>query len=98
MRGEGGYEPFLPRGRFFCREDEQRSPRAERRPRLARDACEAHGQFFEPSETVDGLGETVDALLAGGHGDSVERGERRQSKVVERIIRVIVHAFRQEAI
>ena len=98
VRGEGGYEPLLPRGRFFCREEEQRSPRAERRPRLARDACEAHGQFFEPSEAVDGLGEAVNALLAGGHGDSVERGERRQSEVVERIIRVIGHAFRQEAI
>ena len=98
VRGEGGGEPLLPRGRFFCCEDEQRSPRTERRPRLARDACEAHGQFFEPSEAVDGLGEAVDALLAGGHGDSVERGERRQSEVVGRIIRVIGYTFRQEAI
>lgn len=98
VRGEGGDEPLLPRGRFFCCEDEQRSPRTERRPRLARNACEAHGQLFEPSETVDGLGEAVDALLAGGHGDSVERGERRQSKVVGRIICVIGHTFRQAAI
>ena len=98
VRGEGGYEPLLPRGRLFCREDEQRSPRTERRPRLARDACEAHGQFFEPSEAVNGLGEAVDALLASGHGESIERGERRQSKVVGRIIRVIGHDFRQEAI
>ena len=101
MSGKGGDEPLLPRGRFFCCEDEQRSPRTERRPRLARDACEAHGQFFEPSETVDGLGEAVDALLRGGHGDSVERREGGQDEGAGYVVCIVCitgQAFRQEAI